>query len=345
MIAIHDRYGSYSDRWLAVCREKNIPHRAVNALATDAIAQIRGAQGFLWQWDSMERDELTAARRVLWAVEAMGVKVFPNHATIWHYDDKVAQKYLLEAIGAPLVPSHAFYHLEDALAWVETATFPKVFKLSRGAGSLNVFLVRDADHARRLCRKAFTSGFKPIAGLTGDLKTRAGKHFRKGDLPAMLRRLPRSLWNVAVYNRTVAREIGFIYFQDFVPDNDCDTRVTVIGDRAFSFQRKVRPNDFRASGSGRIEYDMDKIDPRCLRIAFDTAKKLGTQSLAFDFVRSPAGDPLIVEISYCYLADAVYACPGHWDSTLAWHAGPMWPQDAILLDLLAMHDNAMARAD
>ena len=30
----------------------------------------------------------------------------------------------------------------------------------------------------------------------------------------------------------------------------------------------------------------------------------------------------------------VYQCPGHWDDQLKWHQGHMWPQDAILIDLL-----------
>ena len=38
---------------------------------------------------------------------------------------------------------------------------------------------------------------------------------------------------------------GYVYFQDFIPDNQFDTRVTVIGNRAFAFIRKVRPGDFR----------------------------------------------------------------------------------------------------
>ena len=135
------------------------------------------------------------------------------------------------------------------------------------------------------------------------------------------------------YNRTISREKGYVYFQDFIPDNHTDTRVTIIGDRAFAFTRGVRPNDFRASGSGQIDYDMSKIDRRCVEIAFETVARLRTQSLAFDFVKEPSSRPKIVEISYCHLADAVYACPGHWDSSLAWHDGPMWSQDAILEDL------------
>jgi hypothetical protein len=42
-----------------------------------------------------------------------------------HFDDKIAQKYLLEAVEAPLAPSYVFFHKEDALGWISQATFPK----------------------------------------------------------------------------------------------------------------------------------------------------------------------------------------------------------------------------
>src|SRR5690625_3021554 len=67
--------------------------------------------------------DVMAARKILFALEHAGVQVFPDFRTAWHFDDKVAQKYLLEAIGAPLVPSYVFYDKEQALTWVRaTAT-------------------------------------------------------------------------------------------------------------------------------------------------------------------------------------------------------------------------------
>ncbi len=56
--------------------------------------------------------------------------------------------------------------------------------------------------------------------------------------------------------------------------------------------------------------------------------------MAFDFVLAAHQQPMIVEVSYCYDPAAVYQCTGHWDDQLTWHAGHMWPQDAILIDLL-----------
>jgi glutathione synthase/RimK-type ligase-like ATP-grasp enzyme len=85
--------------------------------------------------------------------------VFPDFRTAWHFDDKVAQKYLFEAIGAPLVPSYVFFDKQEALRWAELTTFPKVFKLRGGAGSQNVSLVKTKQECIKLIHKAFGKGF------------------------------------------------------------------------------------------------------------------------------------------------------------------------------------------
>src|SRR6185503_17089802 len=46
---------------------------------------------------------------------------------------------------------------------------------------------------------------------------------------------------------------GYILLQEFLSNNKFDTRVTVIGNRAFAYRRFNRPNDFRASGSGNFD--------------------------------------------------------------------------------------------
>jgi hypothetical protein len=274
----------------------------------------------------------------------MGLTVFPDTRTGWHFDDKVAQKYLLEAVGAPLVPTHLFYEERLALEWAARADFPKVFKLRRGGGSANVRLVPDRRSAEALVRRAFRRGFNPVAGYQQDARKRFRASRRRGDLLNAIRRLPATLARIRRLNTGLGRERGYVYFQDFMPANHFDTRVTIIGRRAFAFTRNVRPNDSRASGSGDIVYDTGRIDRECVRIAFTVAAAIGAQSLAFDFVKAPDGRPLIVEMSYCYDPAAVHACPGHWDVTGAWHDGQVWPQDAILADLLESIDRKRGRS-
>jgi glutathione synthase/RimK-type ligase-like ATP-grasp enzyme len=333
-LAIHPCAGSFSERWLAYCDEHKIPYRLVNCLGSDIIPQLASVDALLWHWHYPDPCAQLMARQVIMAAEATGVAVFPNTTTCWHYDDKVAQKYLLEAVGAPLVPTYVFYDLSEALQWIDGALFPKVFKLRTGAGSLNVRLVRHAQEARTLARQAFTGGFQPVANYRQDARKRFRTARQRRGLLDVVKRLPRTLATIRQLNRALGRERGYVYFQDFIADNQFDTRVTIIGNRAFAFTRNVRPGDFRASGSGDIVYDVRRIHPQCVPIAFEVTRKIGSQSMAFDFVLAANQQPMMVEVSYCYDPAAVYQCTGHWDDQLKWHQGHMWPQDAILIDLL-----------
>ncbi len=136
-----------------------------------------------------------------------------------------------------------------------------------------------------------------------------------------MKRAPASIRFTLRFRRLSAPQRGYIYFQDFLPGNDCDTRVTVIGRRAFGFRRKNRPGDFRASGGGDLLYDVSAVDLRCVRTAFEVAGKIDGDCLAFDFLFDAAKEPKICEISYAFSATAVYDCAGYWDENLVWRPG------------------------
>lgn len=335
LLAIHDRPGSFSDRWIALCRERGIPHRVVDCLGSDAIEQLRDVRALLWHWHHQSPAEVRAARTLIAAAEAMGVVAFPDSRSCGHFDDKIAQKYLLEAVGAPLVPAHVFYDLGAALRWIDGAEFPKVFKLAHGAGGANVRLVEDAHAARRLARKAFGRGFAPVRGYLRDLGTRVQKARANGSVLARALRLPRSLAAIRAARAGLPRERGYVYFQDFVPDSLYDIRVVVVGRRALAYTRNVRPRDFRASGSGDFEFGRERIPPAALAAAFETARRLRARALAFDVVLAPGGSPLILEVSYAFGTRGLRQCTAHVDDELRWHPGAFRAEDAILLDLLA----------
>ena len=342
MIGIHERPGSFSDRWISYCTEKGIPFRRVDCLATDVERQCDGLDGLLWHWTHVDPASLLVARQIIASLERKGIVVFPNVNTCWHYDDKVAQKYLLEAIGAPLIPTWVFTNEADAMRWIEGATWPKVFKLRCGAGSKNVRLVRSRRQAAGLCRQAFGKGFPAAAGYLTDMQTRLRKTKTAREFRERLARAPRTLQTVLFLQRRMPRQQGYVYFQQFLPGNTFDTRVTIIGDRAWGFIRRNRPNDFRASGSGTIISEHEKIDKRCVDIAFGVADRIGTQSLAFDFLLNAQQEPMIAEISYCFWPSAdQHACEGQWDGQGVWHPGHVWPEEAILEDLLAVCLNKM----
>jgi len=329
IIAIHKKTGSFSDRWIEYCRENNLQYKIVNCYHGDIIEQLRGCDALMWNWNQYDHKAVLFARQLIYSVEEMGLEVFPDSNTIWHFDDKVGQKYLLEAVNAPLVPSYIFYDKQEAMNWISRADFPKVFKLRGGAASANVRLVKNRKQARAICRQAFGKGFKPVSGYFSDFRAKTRRVKKTSDLIEKLKRLPQSLSRIYTANMFMNREKGYLYFQDFVPGNEYDTRIVVIGDKALGLVRHTRKNDFRASGSGAIEYKRESIDERCVLSAFRLSEKLQTQSLACDFVFNEDKVQLL-EISYAYSPRAYDKCVGFWDREMNWHPGHFKVEDLIM---------------
>ena len=129
-----------------------------------------------------------------------------------------------------------------------------------------------------------------------------------------------------------------ILFQKYLPDNHYDTRVVTVGKRVIAARRFVRKNDFRASGSVNQDMNPDKIDTRCLEIAFAISNKLNFNTMAYDFMYEEDKNPCISEISYCFPHWAFQSCQGYWDESLTFHPGHNLPQYFQLIDFLQIND-------
>ncbi len=320
-IGIHHTKGFnfFSDSWLAYCESKGIDYKLVDCYQSDIIEQLSDCDALMWHFNHKSAKASKFAKELLYAVQASGKKVFPDFNTVWHFDDKLGQKYLFEAMDVPFAPAHAFFSKKEALEWAAGTSYPKVFKLRNGSSSANVRLVKSQRHAARLIRKAFGRGFKQYVGWNS-LKERV-REYREGRKPIseVIKGIIRLFWPTE-YARVTGREKGYIYFQDFIPDNKFDVRVVVVGDKAYANLRMVRKNDFRASGSGDERYEKELIDEEVVRLAFEIAEKLQTQSLVFDFVFLD-GKPLVVEISYGTTVRLIHLFPGYFDKDLNWHEG------------------------
>lgn len=326
-IAIHHKPHSFSERWIEYCKEKGIPYKIVNAYDSDIVKQVEDCDAFMWHHHHADYRDALFAKQLLYSLETGGgKKVFPDFHTGWHFDDKVGQKYLLEAIGAPLVPSYVFYTKQEALDWVDKTSFPKVFKLRGGAGAANVRLVHSKSEAKRLVRKAFGRGFTQFDRL-GYLKEKFNKWCRgKVSFIEVCKGVAR-LFITTEFAKFHAREKGYAYFQNFVSGNKSDIRVIVIGNKAFAIKRLCRPHDFRASGSGSLVYDKSEIDERCVKMSFELAAKLSGSCVALDWIFGQANEPMVVEMSYGFAMHGYDSCPGYWTSDMQWHEGKFVPQN------------------
>lgn len=334
---------SFSERWIELAQSRDIDVVTVDAYARDAISRIASCDAFMWRCTGSAHQRLYA-KRLLYAVEAgLGLPVYPARTDSWYFEDKIAQHYYFAAIGIPMPATEIFWSREQATHFCETAKYPFVVKLAGGLQASNVRLVRSRDEALFYVEQLFGSG---VVSLGYSPASRA-------------RRLLRRMRNASEIARgrypnspTVEAEIhhGYLYVQEFLPGNDYDIRVTVIGNRAFVFRMFNRPDDFRASLlDGSIDWDPRKVDKDAIQLAWRTARRLGAQTVAADIIRRDS-QPVLVELTLNFASWPVRDCPGHWvlngepdAGEMTWAEGRMEPADAIFEDFLVhirRRDNA-----
>lgn len=335
-IAIQNREGGFTDRWVEYCVKNNFEYLLVNCFKNDILDILNKEKvtHLMWHLNHASSKDLMVYPYVMNSVENMGIKTFPNFDTRWHFDDKVAQKYLFESIGAPLVKSAVFYEKDEALAFLKSSHLPLVAKLKRGAGSTNVKLINTQNEGMEYIEKLFSTGIISTATALGnfDQKLRTAKQIKD---PIKLVKKTIGFFKKNKRERTLANaEKGYAYFQEFMPHNDFDTRIIVVGDIAFGIRRFNKENDFRASGSGKIDFDVSNIDLETLKIAFNVTEKIVGQCLAFDFVYDTNKEPKIVEVCFGFAMKAYDNCPGYWKKDLTFVQGTFNPQQFMMENFL-----------
>jgi glutathione synthase/RimK-type ligase-like ATP-grasp enzyme len=338
LVGIHreryGRFGPFLRKYEVILEHNGIPCRRLDASQPGFWEEVASLDLFIFRWGHYDDDRQLALTILPVVEQHMKIRCFPDNPTYWHYDDKIRQYYLLRQHGFPVVQSWVFWEKEPAVHWSKSAQYPVMFKLKAGAGSQNVVLVRNSLEARLLIRTMFGPGISgdgiPLPDATRHVDFSAYP-FLRHQAGRVVRRLagkdPSPFWQ---------KHKNYVLFQEFLPNNDYDTRVTVLGDRAFAFRRHVRPGDYRASGSGLIDYDPAGVDLRCVRIGLEISQRLGFSSMAYDFLFDRAGEPHCCEISYTFVDTAVHDCPGYWDESLRFHEGHFWPQYCHLVDALKM---------
>lgn len=323
-LAIHNSTKGFHPYWVDYCQSHNIPFKIVDCYATDIIKQLEDCYVLFWHHHHNGTKDILIAKQLLFALEHTGFKVFPDFKTGWHFDDKVAQKFLFERIGAPLVPTYIFLNKNDALQWIKTQSFPKILKLRGGAGSKNVKLVKSNQEAVKLCNKAFGSGISNYDALESINERWRNYKRGTGNLKSVLVGIARLLIKPN-FVKVKGKDFGYVYFQDFIPELDRDYRTKIFEDKCWGYQRLVREGDFRASGSGSDSYVYtdDAIPEEILKLTFEIANKLSLQSAAFDFLISNE-KIFLIEVS-CFYGFNDLQHHGYWDRNLKFHKGQFNP--------------------
>lgn len=325
-IAVHYKEklheANFAFKWIHELEKRGVEVLKVDFQDEDIIDSVRECDGVMWNWFHLPVDKISAPYVLNSIEENLGIPTFPNFQTRWHYDEKIAQYYMFKALNIPSTKSWLFFNYDKAIEFVNNAKYPMVFKLSVGASSSNVIKINNKQEAINITNMMFSKGIEPnrdnletIKNNKRTIKTIFGG-FSKNDINYPL----------------VQKE--YVYFQEYLPNNKYDIRVNVIGERIFAFVRHNRENDFRASGSGKIDYNKELVPHEVLKIAYEISSKNNFQSMAYDFLKDQEGRYLINEISYSYRSDPVTNCNGYWTPSLEFINNRISPEEAIVEDFI-----------
>lgn len=336
-IAIHYAEGNnLSQKWVDYCVANQIEFEKVNCLDIESIDKIREFNYLLWHVDNYNSMDLAYAFKIIYILNSLGVKTFPTSFDILHFDDKVAQAILLKSFDIKHAETKVFFNYNSAVEFINQSDYPIIGKLRCGSGSNNVFLFDSKREAAKFVENMFNKGVKPLDFYKVFLDR--VKNFRNGHETFF--GLIKGVYRIFVgtkYSRLAAKEHSYVYFQKFYPKNECDYRIVIIGNKAFGLKRYNKENDFRASGTFRIERDKDSLNLECVKESFIISKKLDSICMAYDFVLDTNGSPILIELSTHFNPRRWInenRMIGFYNDNLEWIESPVLPEVWIIEELL-----------
>jgi hypothetical protein len=137
---------NWKSAWVDYCIENSVEYELIDCYQSDIIEQLNDFTHLLWHFGNYEFQDMLFARSILYSAKQMGLKVFPDFESSWHFDDKIAETYLLQSVNAPIPDSKMYYRYEDCEQKINDGgiSFPIVAKLRGGSGSHNVKLLKSS---------------------------------------------------------------------------------------------------------------------------------------------------------------------------------------------------------
>ena len=289
------------NRYVEYARARSLEYCVIEMERSDWLEKVQPCSVIMWR-PNLDPPFCDQGKEKIYFLETFfGKRVVPNWATFWHYNNKRAQAYFFQTVGIPTPQTWVSFSREEALEAVQGLGFPIVSKTAGGAASTNVRLLRTAREAMREIKQVFH------VGRVAKVAARLGMD---------LRFTPRTR------NR-------YLLWQEYVPGNTRDLRVTVIGKRhVFAFWRQNRQGDFRASGSGSIDYSVENVERECL-YCVELCRRHDFDSMAFDIVYKN-GQFVVLEMSYAFNDKAIRDAPGHYvvsdGGNVTRAEGHVWPE-------------------
>lgn len=333
----HDNHSSaWGKVWIEYCEEKNIKYNLIDWRSFGAFEELASHDIVMWHYSHYSSDEMLFAPSILNALKERGCRVFPDLSDSLHFDDKVAQAYLLQALGLEAPINYPLHSLDSVGQWIaKIGKFPVVAKLRTGSGSNNVSLLNNKKELKKYAIKMFNNGMDSRPSSAFKLKSNLKSIKSFGDFLKRLRRVPEFLFS-RKSAKNLPKERGYVYLQEYIDNVDYDLKIAIVGDRLSFVTRGTRPGEFRASGGGNLFYDKALMDSSMIEAAFLAYDTLKSDCTGLDMIKDPrTNNPVILEISYGFSHEAQLGANGYFDRQSKWHDEPFNPPRALLEMILS----------
>ena len=332
--------GSWINPWSDFCEKNTIDYEIIDGFDSNIIEKLKHFDVLLWHFSGFSLPDMKFARSVIYSAKKMGLAVFPDFNEAWHFDDKIAETYLLQSVDAPIPDSKLFYSFNDLQKYSDThAEYPVVAKLRNGSGSHNVKLLKNKNDLLKYAKKMFSKGLKSTPDLIFKTKSNLSTAKNFTTFKNRLLRSPEFI-RILLRGRKFDREQGYVFFQEFIPNDGFDLKVVVVGDKLSIIGRNTRKNDFRASGGGDLFYDHTMISGDLVNDIFEVNDKLGFQCMGYDIViNTLTKKPVIVEISYGFSNEALLSAGGYFNRNGIWVEEPLNAPFEIIKNINRQNNN------
>jgi len=200
------------------------------------------------------------------------VVLLPNLDQLFSFENKGYQELLKRRLKIQQVKGRYYGDIEDYFKDNYKKEIPFVFKTLKGALSSGVSLIKNIEELVELVSQ---NNKLSLIEKIKFYRRKKRKHNNR-DFSTLK---PSEKYSLLNFNKFFAKRNPFI-IQDFIPGLECDYKVLIFGEKFFVFQRKVRENDFRASGSGKFKWIVPPVE--ILNSAKEIQEKMNVSFIALD---------------------------------------------------------------
>ena len=272
----------------------------INILQSNFHDILKNYDVVIWRVNSDFYSLYTGKDIIYFLNNILRIHTLPNFESLWFYENKIAQYWLLKKHDFPVISTFASFDMQETINYINKSNYPIVSKLNTASASLGVSLIKSKKQALKIVKKVFSTG----------LKTKYTNLYQK----------------------------DYVLFQEKVPNMGFDLRVVIVGNSYFGYYRYPKKKDFRASGSGITVKEDIPIDILHLSMKIkDTFPK--SYMLAIDYLQDTRDNKYyIIETSIFIKIETceqlmVNGVPGRYiyqDNDFKFQEGRYWLQDLML---------------